>query len=40
MANRAPHMTDARRYQRNPFRFTDRITADGREGWAVIAQQL
>jgi glutathionyl-hydroquinone reductase len=33
MANSAPRTTDDGRYERQPFRFTDRITADGRDGW-------
>ena len=33
MANSAPQTTDDGRYERQPFRFTDRITADGRDGW-------
>ena len=32
MANSAPPTTDDGRYERQPFRFTDRITADGRDG--------
>ena len=35
MANSAPPTTDQGRYERRPFRFTDRITADGRDGWAA-----
>ena len=35
MANSAPRTTDDGRYERQPFRFTDRITADGRDGWAA-----
>jgi len=35
VANSAPPTTDDGRYERQPFRFTDRITADGRDGWAV-----
>jgi putative glutathione S-transferase len=34
VANSAPPTTDGR-YERQPFRFTDRITADGRDGWPV-----
>ena len=37
MANSAPPTTDDGRYQRSPFRFTDRITADGADGWPVEA---
>jgi putative glutathione S-transferase len=37
VANSAPPTTDDGRYQRNPFRFTDRITADGADGWPVEA---
>src|SRR5690242_17423431 len=33
VANSAPPTTDDGRYQRQPFRFTDRITADGRDDW-------
>jgi putative glutathione S-transferase len=33
VANSAPGTTDDGRYERQPFRFTDRITADGRDGW-------
>jgi putative glutathione S-transferase len=33
MANSAPPTTDEGRYERQPFRFTARITADGRDGW-------
>ena len=33
MANSAPPTTDDGRYERQPFRFTARITADGRDGW-------
>jgi glutathionyl-hydroquinone reductase len=33
MANSAPETTDDGRYERQPFRFTARITADGRDGW-------
>ncbi|TFV52527.1 glutathione S-transferase C-terminal domain-containing protein [Blastococcus sp. TF02A_35] len=33
MANSAPPTTDDGRYERQPFHFTDRITADGRDGW-------
>jgi len=33
VANSAPQTTDDGRYERQPFRFTDRITADGRDGW-------
>src|SRR3954469_21483497 len=33
VANSAPPTTDDGRYERQPFRFTDRITADGRDGW-------
>jgi putative glutathione S-transferase len=32
MANSAPPTTEEGRYERQPFRFTDRITADGRDG--------
>jgi putative glutathione S-transferase len=35
VANSAPPTTDDGRYERQPFRFTDRITADGRDGWPV-----
>jgi putative glutathione S-transferase len=33
VANSAPPTTDDGRYERQPFRFTARITADGRDGW-------
>jgi putative glutathione S-transferase len=33
VANSAPPTTDDGRYERQPFHFTDRITADGRDGW-------
>jgi putative glutathione S-transferase len=33
VANSAPPTTEDGRYERSPFRFTDRITADGRDGW-------
>jgi glutathionyl-hydroquinone reductase len=39
MANSAPPTTDDGRYERQPFRFTDRITADGRDGWPVEADR-
>ncbi|HEV7212236.1 MAG TPA: glutathione S-transferase C-terminal domain-containing protein [Blastococcus sp.] len=39
MANSAPPTTDDGRYERSPFRFTDRITADGRDGWPVEADR-
>jgi len=35
VANSAPPTTDDGRYERQPFRFTDRITADGADGWPV-----
>src|SRR4051795_11382978 len=31
--NSAPPTSVDGRYERQPFRFTDRITADGRDGW-------
>jgi putative glutathione S-transferase len=37
VANSAPPTTDDGRYERQPFRFTDRITADGRDGWPAEA---
>jgi putative glutathione S-transferase len=37
VANSAPPTTDDGRYERQPFRFTDRITADGDDGWPVEA---
>jgi putative glutathione S-transferase len=37
VANSAPPTTDDGRYRRNPFRFTNRITADGADGWPVEA---
>jgi putative glutathione S-transferase len=33
VANSAPPTTEDGRYERSPFRFADRITADGRDGW-------
>ena len=33
MANSAPQTTDDGRYERQPFHFDARITADGRDGW-------
>jgi glutathionyl-hydroquinone reductase len=39
VANKAPETTDDGRYERQPFRFTDRITADGRDGWPVEADR-
>jgi putative glutathione S-transferase len=39
VANSAPPTTDDGRYERSPFRFTDRITADGRDGWPVEADR-
>jgi putative glutathione S-transferase len=36
VANSAPPTTDGR-YERQPFAFPDRITADGRDGWPVEA---
>jgi putative glutathione S-transferase len=37
VANSAPPTTDDGRYERQPFHFADRITADGRDGWPVEA---
>jgi putative glutathione S-transferase len=37
MANRAPATTEDGRYERQPFRFTTRVTRDGRDGWPVEA---
>jgi putative glutathione S-transferase len=37
VANSAPPTTEDGRYERSPFRFTDRITADGRDGWPAEA---
>ncbi|MCA0144422.1 glutathione S-transferase family protein [Blastococcus sp. LR1] len=37
MANSAPPTTDDGRYERQPFHFTGRITADGRDGWPAEA---
>jgi putative glutathione S-transferase len=37
VANSAPPTTDDGRYERQPFHFTGRITADGRDGWPAEA---
>jgi glutathionyl-hydroquinone reductase len=39
VANSAPPTTDDGRYERQPFHFTARITADGRDGWPVEADR-